>query len=374
MEHKRTTLIRGNTLALGDLINTTGNIKATVADRVARGYGIISEIRAIISEVPLGRYKLEIGLQLRQAMFLNGLLYNSEAWHSVTQEDVTALEKLDESLLRFLLGSHAKSPLEMLYLESGATPIKFVLTSRRMNFLHTILKREDEELTKRVLKAQITNPCPGDFIKLVEEDFKRLGTPFDIDFVENSSTEFYKKLVKTKVKNAAFEYLRKLQNTHSKVKHIGYENLATQRYLTSPVLSNTETELLFALRTRTVAGIKANFPNMNTENQDCPLNCWTQGEPPPKDTQQHLLLCSQLNSKMKTAQISRGTVLYEHLFGNVPQQKEATVLFEQLLEIREDLLTVDQPGASLDPSTSQGLCYDYAVLTNSVSTVLSYGK
>ena len=116
---------------LGDLINKTGNIKATVA----RGYGIISEIRAIISEVPLGRYNLEIGLQLRQAMFLTGLLCNSEAWHSVTQEDVTEMEKLDESLLIFLLGSHAKSPLEMLYLESGATPIKFVLTSRRMNFL-----------------------------------------------------------------------------------------------------------------------------------------------------------------------------------------------------------------------------------------------
>ena len=141
---------------LGDLINTTGNIKATVADRVARGYGIISEIRAIIGEVPLGRYKLEIGLQLRQAMFINGLLYNSEAWHSVTKEDVSAFEKLDENLLRFLLGSHAKTPLEMLYLESGATPIKFVLASRRINFLHTILKREDEELTKRILKAQIT--------------------------------------------------------------------------------------------------------------------------------------------------------------------------------------------------------------------------
>ena len=69
---------------LGDLINTTGNIKATVADRIARGYGIISEIRAIINEVPLGRYKLEIGLQLRQAMLLNGLLYNSEAWQRIS--------------------------------------------------------------------------------------------------------------------------------------------------------------------------------------------------------------------------------------------------------------------------------------------------
>ena len=35
---------------LGDLINTTGNIKAIVADR---GHGIISEIRAIINKVRL---------------------------------------------------------------------------------------------------------------------------------------------------------------------------------------------------------------------------------------------------------------------------------------------------------------------------------
>ena len=62
---------------LGDLVNTTGNIKATVADRVAKGYGIVAEIKAILNEIPLGCHKLEIGLQLRQAMLINGMLYNS---------------------------------------------------------------------------------------------------------------------------------------------------------------------------------------------------------------------------------------------------------------------------------------------------------
>ena len=145
-------------------------------------------------------------------------------------------------------------------------------------------------------------------------------------------------------------------------------------YLTSPIFSNNETQLLFALRTRTVAGIKANFPNMNTDDQDCPLNCWRQGEQPQKDTQQHLLLCSKLNSQLETNEMSCGNVLYEHVFGNTLQQKEATVLIKKLLNIREDLMTVGPPGAHLDPSTSQGLCYDDAVLTTSVSTVLSYGK
>ena len=55
---------------LGDYIDTNGKIKATLDDRIQKGYGILSEIRAIINKVPLGKYKLEIGLELRQAMFL----------------------------------------------------------------------------------------------------------------------------------------------------------------------------------------------------------------------------------------------------------------------------------------------------------------
>ena len=47
---------------LGDYIDKTGRIKATIEDRVRKGWGILSEIKAILSEVPLGKYKSEIGL------------------------------------------------------------------------------------------------------------------------------------------------------------------------------------------------------------------------------------------------------------------------------------------------------------------------
>ena len=103
---------------LGDYIDKSGKIKATIDDRISKGWGILSEIKAIINEVPLGKYKVEIDLKLRQAMLVNGILYNSEAWHSVSLKDIESLEKIDEALLRFLLNSHAKAPLETLYLES----------------------------------------------------------------------------------------------------------------------------------------------------------------------------------------------------------------------------------------------------------------
>ena len=59
---------------------------------------------SLLEEVPLGRYKIIAGLELRKAWLLNGILYNSEAWNSTKQKDIESLEKIDESLLRNILG------------------------------------------------------------------------------------------------------------------------------------------------------------------------------------------------------------------------------------------------------------------------------
>ena len=121
---------------LGDQLNKASKIRITIDERVAKGYGIVSEILAIMNEIPLGIYRMEMGLKLRQAMLINGVLFNSEAWHNVTK-DIKALEKVDESLIRSLLQSHAKTPLEFLFLETASVPIKYILISRRLMFLRT---------------------------------------------------------------------------------------------------------------------------------------------------------------------------------------------------------------------------------------------
>ena len=42
-----------------------------------------------MSEVPLGKFKTKMALTLRQAMIINGMVYNSEAWNDVKEGDVT---------------------------------------------------------------------------------------------------------------------------------------------------------------------------------------------------------------------------------------------------------------------------------------------
>ena len=105
-------------------------IKHNIEARKNKGYGIVANILAIINEVPLAHWKIDAGLQLRQAMLINGTLFNSEAWHNITEDDLNILEKVDEALLRGILKSHSKIPLEALYLETASIPIRFIVASR----------------------------------------------------------------------------------------------------------------------------------------------------------------------------------------------------------------------------------------------------
>jgi hypothetical protein len=130
---------------LGDYITNSGKNDSTIEDRRTNGYGIVAEILAILEDIPLGKYKMEIGLMLRQAMLLNGIIYNSEAWHSLTEKDTKTLEAVDEHLLRSLVEGHYKVPKEFLFLETGTIPIRFLISCRRILYLQTILKRNDNE-------------------------------------------------------------------------------------------------------------------------------------------------------------------------------------------------------------------------------------
>ena len=217
-------------------------------------------------------------------------------------------------LLRFLLNSHSKVPLEFLYLESGAIPLKFIIASRRMNYLQTLLKREDEELTKRVLIAQFDDPSDGDFAKLVRDDFEMVEETLDMNMIENTSDDQFKALVKNSIKKAALKYLNKLKESHSKVDHISFEELKIQPYLKSPLFSNMETSLLFALRSRTEETFKANFRNMYGNVVPCPLECKNKDDEKDDDTQKHMLECIKIRAEYLTDDIAMGDVKYDDLF------------------------------------------------------------
>ena len=160
---------------LGDIVHNSGTNKASIDKRKSRGYGITSEILAIVNEIPLAHLKIQAGLSLRQAMLANGILFNSEAWHGVTKKDIITLEKVDEALLRGLLQAHSKIPLEALFLETKSVPLHYIAASRRIMYLYNILQKDKNEIVHRVIEAQKSDPNPGDFVLLMKEDCEGIG-------------------------------------------------------------------------------------------------------------------------------------------------------------------------------------------------------
>ena len=68
---------------LGDLIDKTGSSRPNIELRKSKGFAIIANIMAIINEIPFANWIVQAGLSLSQAMLINGILINSEAYHGV---------------------------------------------------------------------------------------------------------------------------------------------------------------------------------------------------------------------------------------------------------------------------------------------------
>ena len=108
---------------------------------------------------------------------------------------------------------------------------------------------------KRVYLAQLENPSPGDFAYLVETDCQQIRISMNQDWVCNTPKYGFKKWLRQKIKEAAFNELIGIQASHSKVRDIVYNSLETQPYLNNPKFSNSECKLLLALRSHSIRGI-----------------------------------------------------------------------------------------------------------------------
>ena len=314
---------------LGDTIDSTGKIKQNIKLRIAKGHSRVKVILAMLKESPLGWTRVKAGLVLRKAMLINGIMFNSESWHGVVEEDIRNLERVDEALLRGLVSGHAGLPLPSLYLALGVAPLRHIWAARRIMYLQTILKRNNNEMTKKMYIVQKTNKTKGDFYELVWRDIKMLELNLTEQQICDMKKSYLKKLIKQKVADCGFRYLMKLKEPKSKMNSLQYSKLELEPYFQSPLFKPEQAAMLMALRTRTVRGIHTDFGEMYAD-KSCPLKCGY------LDTLENLPRCGALQHCIKDDQKH---IEYRHVYASdMEQQKAATTLYTQLMDTREKLL------------------------------------
>ena len=99
--------------------------------------------------------------------------------------------------MRFIIGSHSKTPYEMLYQETSTIPLLYVIFIRRFLYFQTLVKIVKDELTHRVYNAQKSNSVKGDWIQYLKEDFEFIGEEWNEKYLEkhqNKIIEFFVKV------------------------------------------------------------------------------------------------------------------------------------------------------------------------------------
>ena len=242
----------------------------------------------ILNQVNLGSFYYEIAILLRESLLINGILFNIEASYGLTENDIKELEKVELILMRKILKAHSKTPNEAIYLELGVLPLKYIIMSRKVMFLHYILTRDRSELLSRFFYAQLENPAKNDWTEEVKETLKELNITLTFSEIQSMKKDPFQKHVKMKVKEAAFKALMNMKESHSKMDNLTYKKLDMKSYLKCSSSFSKKASSLFRYRTN-MADVKINFKNKYSSfSLLCPMGCEKE------DSQLHLLECECL--------------------------------------------------------------------------------
>ena len=147
---------------------------------------------------------------LRSSLLLSSLLLNSDS-------NIRGLEQTDEMLLSKILESEANTSNVFKYLELGIYPVRFEIIKRKIIFLQYILQQNESSMVSMVFKATCENPLQKDFVNTCKSYLEQIKIDLSFEQIRQMSLYKFKKLVKQKTQEAAFEYLIKKKNGQTKI-------------------------------------------------------------------------------------------------------------------------------------------------------------
>ena len=311
---------------LGDVVSSNTKIDENIKMRHAKGTGINNQIISIIKEVSFGFYYFEMGLLFRNSMLINGIMFNLEVVHNLTPKHVDILEECDKMFMRNLFESEAGTPIEAFFIETATLPLKYILMSRQLMYYHTLLKKGESELVKRVFNAQCQFSTKNDWYSEVKRILTLCGITLTEDEIRNSSVYKFKKLVNDRVKQRAVEDFTHLQMKHPKTKFL-QQSSEMKEYLKSEELSTFEKQWLFKMRVRMCPN-KTNFEGIYKPDLSCSL-CKDKTS---KETESHLLQCPFF-SKFPELASEMANIKYMDIFSDISKQIKAVRVWIKVFKI-----------------------------------------
>ena len=318
---------------LGFTISNSDNNMTNMRNARNKSFGTIKSILNKLRDLKLRKYHFECGMIFLNIMLRSSILYGSETYYNLKENELRALERIEESYMRQLLGTTKGCAIVQLYLELGHTPARFGIMKLRLYFLKTILEQEKSSLISKFFYLQLENLTKSNWAATCLNNLKEININMSIKDIMEMTTKRYREMIKTKCNKLAFKYLMNKRGT--KGKEIVYRKVQMSQYL----LPNTQLEIqdqkkIFEIRNR-MTNISENFSKQNQNEIKCIC-----GE---RESMKHIYYCKELNN-------IEPKVEYENIFeGNTKNMKIILNRFEQNMKKRNEhnhvILNCDPPSS-----------------------------
>ena len=330
---------------LGDILTTDGRINQNIDARYNKGIGIVNTISGLLKEICFGQYYFETAVMLRQSMLLNGILCNSEVLYGLNKDHVETLESVDRFFWRKIFQCPISTPMEIFYMETHTTPVRFILMSRRLMYYWNILHMDESELVKRFYSAQKMSSCKNDWVLQIREDLNQCKIEKSEEEIKKMTKYSFKKLVQKKIAEASKEFLLTLRNdpSRSKSKNI-WPSDEMKQYLKTNLLTTEEKLLLFSMKSRMLE-LKCNYKSKYKNNMNCVL-CKKNVE----ESGSHLLECDELINEPSLSD-EMNQIKYDNIYGNLSEEIQAAKIWKKVLKVRA--IKIEERRRSLGPQVHQ---------------------
>ena len=185
---------------LGFVLSSSGNNMVNITALRNKSIGIIRTIMNKLELLHLKQYYFECALILMNTILRGSILYASETYYNLTENQLRNIERIEEGYLRKVLKTSKGCPIVQLYLSMGQWPARFEIQKYRLLFLKTILEQEEDSMVSKFFKLQMEHPTKGDWVLRVMKGLSEIGFSESLEGLKTMSRFKFNKSIETKLK------------------------------------------------------------------------------------------------------------------------------------------------------------------------------
>ncbi len=316
-----------STKVVGDNFNQKGNNTTLIEHRVKLGKGVTNSILAMCNETTYGSHRIEVLLLLYKTVFIQTIIFNSQAWSHITEDDLKALRTVQLRCLKRILWTAQSTPNSHVFLELGVLPIEYEIQIKQCTHLYHILSLPSDHPIRHIYNEQLRYPDENNWANNMNRMRDTYSFPED-DAILEMSRDSWKEHVEEVVMQEGRKSLLKKCQSLSKTSSLEYKDgcTATQEYLLTYPFHTAS--LIFKIR-----GRSTNCLANRGRKEQCRL-CKSGIE-----TQNHAVNCPSVVCEKPPLQIAE-------LYGNVqPNDENVIEIVERYTLFENALKRIDSESA-----------------------------